>query len=115
MPLNPNRIVELTSVFYESCVLFTASDLGFFEKLSELGEADDDLLAEELQLDPRGTRLLLNACVAIDLLMKDGKMYRNTPETDAFLVPGKPGDLSKAIRYNRDVYPAWGKLFSSRS
>jgi hypothetical protein len=27
-----------------------------------------------------------------------------------FLVPGSPADLSQAIRYNRDVYPAWGKL-----
>ena len=25
-------------------------------------------------------------------------------------MPGAPGDLSKAIRYNRDVYDAWGKL-----
>ena len=27
-----------------------------------------------------------------------------------FLVPGAPGDLSGAIRYNRDVYTAWGRL-----
>jgi hypothetical protein len=27
-----------------------------------------------------------------------------------FLVQGKPTDLSGAIRYNRDVYPAWGRL-----
>ena len=26
------------------------------------------------------------------------------------LVPGGPADLSKAVRYNQDVYPAWGRL-----
>src|SRR5581483_5190289 len=27
-----------------------------------------------------------------------------------FLTPGSPADLSTAIRYNRDIYSAWGKL-----
>ena len=55
-------------------------------------------------------RLLLDACCALDLLVKEGNTYANTPTVDMFLVPGAPGDLSGAIRYNRDVYDAWGKL-----
>jgi predicted O-methyltransferase YrrM len=104
------RIIGMASAFYESCVLFTASDLGVFAKLSGMGSADAKTLASALKLDERGARLLLDACVAIDLLQKEGEIYRNTPEADAFLVPGSPADLSGAIRYNRDVYPAWGKL-----
>ena len=34
----------------------------------------------------------------------------DSPDTAQFLVPGTPMDLSRAIRYNRDVYPAWGQL-----
>jgi len=48
--------------------------------------------------------------VALELLNKEAEIYSNTPETAIFLVPGSPGDLSAAIRYNRDVYAAWGKL-----
>ncbi len=36
--------------------------------------------------------------------------YRNTPEAALFLVPGSPADLSGAIRYNRDVHAARGRL-----
>lgn len=108
--ITPTRIISMASAFYDSCVLFSASDLGIFAKLAELESADAETLADVLQLDLRGTRLLLDACVAIDLLQKDGDIYQNTQEVAAFLVPGSPADLSGAIRYNRDVYPAWGSL-----
>ncbi|MCF7957635.1 MAG: methyltransferase domain-containing protein [Phycisphaerae bacterium] len=108
--IKPDGIIEMASAFYESCVLFTASDLGIFAKLAELGEADVATLAGELKIDERGGRLLLDACTTLNLLEKEGVLYRNTPESQFFLVPGSPGDLSGAIRYNRDVYGAWGKL-----
>jgi len=108
--INPARIISMASAFYDSCVLFSASDLGVFAKLAELGSADAVTLSSALQLDLRGARLLLDACAALDLLKKDGDLYQNTPEGTMFLVPCSPGDLSRAIRYNRDVYPAWGKL-----
>ena len=108
--MNPTRLVEMASAFYESCVLFAASDLGLFDKLAGLGEADARTMAKACGLDPRGARLLLDACVALELLAKDEERYRNSPATAAFLVSGSPADLSGAIRYNRDVYAAWGKL-----
>lgn len=108
--MNPNRLVEMASAFYESSVLFAASDLGVFNNLAEIGQADVRTISEACRLDPRGARLLLDACVALELLIKDGSNYRNSPEASAFLVPGSPADLSGAIRYNRDVYGAWGKL-----
>lgn len=108
--MNPARIVEMASAFYESCVLFAASDLGIFGRLAEFGEADADAVAGACGLDGRGGRLLLDSCAALGLLVKEGDKYRNSPEAAALLVPGSPADLSGAIRYNRDVYTAWGKL-----
>lgn len=109
-PPNPEKIIDLANAFFESCVLFTASDLGVFEKLAEKDKADADTMAKELATNSLGTRLLLDACVAIGLLEKEGEDYQNTPESSLFLVPGSPGDLSEALRYNRDVYSAWGHL-----
>lgn len=107
---DPTRIISMASAFYESQVLFTASDLGIFSLLDDLGPADAETLARAAELNQRGARLLLDACVSLDLLQKTGDQYSNTREAEMFLVPGSPGDLSKAIRYNRDVYEAWGRL-----
>ena len=107
---DPSHIMELANAFYGSCILFTASDLGVFSCLAQKGDADVENISDSLSLDKRGIRLLLDACVAIDLLIKNGNKYRNAPNTEFFLVPDSPGDLSKAIRYNRDVYAAWGRL-----
>jgi len=110
-PVTPGRIMDMASAFFESAALFAASDLGVFKQLAGSGGATLEALADALKLDRHGLRLLLDACTAIGLLEKaDDDQYRNTAESEAFLVPGKPGDLSQAIRYNRDVYDAWGRL-----
>lgn len=107
---SPERLMRLASAFYGSCVLFSASDAGIFDVLDELGSADGATVASRCGLNERAATLLLNACVAVDLLDTEDGFYRNRPDVSAFLVSGKPGDMSQAIRYNRDVYPAWGRL-----
>lgn len=97
---NIQDIVDLASAYYGSCVLFAAIDCDIFAKI-ESGSFD----ASE-----RGMRLLADACVAEGLLEKKDGRYFNTPASREALVPGGARDLTKAIRYNRDVYPAWGKL-----
>ena len=107
---DPSHIINLASAFYGSNVLFTASDLGIFGYLAKCQQATSEEVAAALSMDSRGTRLLLDGCVALGLLAKEGLIYRNTQESAIFLAPGSPGDLSQAIRYNRDVYAAWGRL-----
>lgn len=109
-PMNPSLITDMACAFYDSCVLFAASDAGLFKALAAQPHATTLQLAERCALNPRGTSLLLDACVALKLLVKNGDTYDNTPESALFLVPGSPADLSGAIRYNRDVYAAWGRL-----
>lgn len=109
-PPSPQKIIDIANAFYQSQTLFSASDLGVFGKLAECGSADAPTLAAALGLSERGAELLLNACAALGLLIKEDGKFRNSPEAAAFLVPGGRGDLSKAIRYNRDVYAAWGKV-----
>jgi len=108
--MNSTRIVDMASAFYDSCVLFASSDLGIFDCLNRTPGATAEAIAADLSLDPRGARLLLDACVALELLTKSDDTYANTPDSATFLVPSSPAYLGGAIRYNRDVYPAWGKL-----
>lgn len=111
-PLSVQGIVDTASAFYSSAVLFAAIDSGVFTAIAKLGPAAQCArIAEECAASERGARLLLDACVACGLLMKDAAgVYSNTPAGTLALVEGAPSDLSKAIRYNRDVYPAWGRL-----
>ena len=108
--VTPARLMDLASAFYGSSALFAASDGGVFAFLDQRGTATLEDVAGACALDLRGGRLLLDACVALGLLNKTHERYANAPDVAAFLVPGKPGDISRAIRYNRDVYDAWGKL-----
>jgi len=105
-------IVELASAYYGSAVLFAALELDVFTHVRDAGAEGAGVadLAAAGGLDARGTRLLLDACVATGLLHKTGERYRNTPAGELALVREAPHDLTRAIRYNRDVYPAWGQL-----
>ena len=108
--LKTSEIVGMSSRFYESATLFAAIEAGLFSCLHETAGATAEIVATKRSLSPRGVRLLLDACVALGLLRKDGERYFNTPAADATLVPGAPQDLTRAIAYNRDVYAAWGRL-----
>lgn len=107
-PKSIQEIVDLASAYYGSAVLFAAIDAGLFAAVEENGELG--AVAAKTGSSERGTRLLADACVAVGILgKKDGK-YANTQAGRLALVPGGPADLTKAIRYNRDVYPVWGRL-----
>lgn len=111
--LSVQGIVDLASAFYGSAVLFSAIETDVFTQIRNLGDsATLQSLAEITSSDPRGLRLLLDACVAIGVLTKSNDVYLNTPSGNMALVSGSKMDLSRAILYNRDVYPAWGKLSS---
>lgn len=104
-------IVELASAFYGSATLFAALEADVFTALHGAGSgASAEALAAQTGADVRGLRLLLDACTAVGLLRKDGERYANTAAAERALVSGAPQDLTRAIRYNRDVYPAWGRL-----
>lgn len=113
---NVGEIVDLASAYYGSAVLFAAIDRGVFAAIEKLSSTSStttsnlELIAAACGCDTRGMRLLLDACVAEGLLEKTGETYANTAAGKVALVPGGPADLTKAIRYNRDVYAAWGRL-----
>jgi len=110
-PRSVDAIVDLASAFYGSATLFAAIEHDVFSQIEKhQPQADLPSLAQTMNVDLRGLRLLLDACVACGLLEKADGNYRNTKAGQTSLVSGAPVDLSRAILYNRDVYPAWGKL-----
>ena len=105
------EIVDLASAYYGSAILFAAIELDLFTTVEKLQpDARLEALAETTQHPARSLRLLLDGCVATGLLRKQDNYYSNTHAGQAALIQDAPHDLRGAVRYNQDVYPAWGKL-----
>jgi len=105
---DPSALHQLATGYWASAVLLSANDLGVFAALPD-GDATADELAASLKLDRRATALLLDACVALSLLVKGGERYRLAPGAD-FLVPGRPGCLAGAFRWLAEQFALWGRL-----
>lgn len=102
-------IVELSTAYWDAQVLLTANRIGVFGALAA-GPLKTEAICEVLGTQPRPTRLLLKACVALGLLRQTDDGYATSEAADAYLVPGKPGYLGDAIRYTDNLYQTWGRL-----
>jgi hypothetical protein len=87
--LRPTPIIDLAVAFWGAKTLLSAVELDLFTTLAA-GPLDQKALMARLHLHPRAARDFLDALVALGMLTRAGETYANTPETDAFLVRGKP-------------------------
>jgi acetylserotonin N-methyltransferase len=93
---NPGPILDLIEAFRRSKTMFVAVRLGIFDGERPAGAAMDRLL---------------DACVGLGLLEKDGDEYRNTAVADEYLRRSSPRTLAGYILYsNSALYPMWGNL-----
>jgi len=107
---NPAPVLDLIQAFRRSKTMFTAVSLGIFDRLGE-GAADATTLARELGANADALMRLLDACVALGLLMKQGAVYSNSPLGRTYLTRSSPNTLTGYILYSdRALYPLWGNL-----
>jgi SAM-dependent methyltransferase len=107
--MDPRPILELATGYWDSRAFLVANQIGVFPALAE-GPLSAAALAQALGLHERPLRLLLKACVGLELLREGPEGFSNTPRTQLFLVPGSPAYLGDAIRYGADMWEAWGDL-----
>jgi predicted O-methyltransferase YrrM len=90
-------------------VLMAANRLEAFNVLG-----DELLSAREIAgrcgTHPRSTKLLLNACVALGFLLRQGDRYANTPEGLQLLVRGKPTYIGDGINHSDWLWQTWSRL-----
>jgi hypothetical protein len=80
-----NAVSSVAYGFMASQALFSALEIGLFTALTA-GPAGLDELARRLGVEPRPLRALLEACMATELLERDGDRYRNSAGADRYLV-----------------------------
>lgn len=108
--VSPEPIMRLASGFMEAKHLFAASELGIFEALGD-SPGTIDGLAARTGLTVRAARISADAMVALDLLEREGDIYRNGPVAATFLAGRSPADLRPFLRFwDKISYPAWTRL-----
>lgn len=111
MPKPDSAIVlDLIEAFRRSRTMFTAVDLGIFDRLAA-EPASAAALAEALPAHAGALERLLDACVGLGLLEKADGVYRNSDLAAAYLVTSSPHSLHGYVRYSSEaLYPMWGRL-----
>jgi hypothetical protein len=108
---SPEAIMQLGTGFWASKTLLVAVELGLFSELAQSGPLDEAALRERLGLHPRSSRDFLDALVALRMLERDNRTYRNTQESDLFLDRAKPTYMGGLLEMlNSRLFGFWNSL-----
>jgi acetylserotonin O-methyltransferase len=107
---DPSVVLELLVAFRLSKTMFAAVSLGVFDELAG-GPRPLVELAEALKADADALERLLDACVGLQLLRRDGTSYANTAAAAAYLCRGSPQRLTGYLNFSNDVmWKLWSHL-----
>ena len=107
----PDDLAELFRGYMPSRVVLTALELDAFSALARASSPPTaEVLAAELDIDPRATRVLLDALVALGLLEKRGAAYANAPAAARYLAAGARDDASTSLKHNLSLWRSWSTL-----
>jgi acetylserotonin O-methyltransferase len=107
---NPSVVLDLIEAFRRSKAMFAAVSLGVFDTL-DADPRSAEHLARDLHLNPDALERLLDACVGLQLLAKEGEQYANTPVAATYLCRSSPRRLTGYIQYsNAFLWKLWANL-----
>ncbi|NQT93141.1 MAG: methyltransferase domain-containing protein [Lentisphaerae bacterium] len=106
------KLMDLATAYWDAAVLAAAAELGVFDVFDENGASAERISLETRASTPHVARLL-DALTALEVLEKEGDLYRLAPGADAYLSRSSPTCLLDALAFNSDLYPLWGNLAAS--
>ncbi len=110
--MDPMRVMQVASAYWQSCVLHAANRLDIFNLLD--GQAKDlDTLSRETGADRRCLGALLSALVSMDFLDRDGDTFRNNPFSQTFLTNSSKFYQGGIVYMFENWYEAWGGLYNT--
>ena len=110
--LDPMRVMDMASAYWNSCVLHAANRLDIFNLLD--GQAKDlDTLTRETSADRRCLDALLSALVSIDFLDRDGDVFQNNKFSQTFLTSSSKYYQGGIVFMFENWYQAWGGLYNT--
>lgn len=105
-----DRIQDTLYAFTRSQILFAAIDLDLFTLIAQ-GHTTLNALQEQLNLDERGLRLLLNGLVGIGFLRVNAEKGYSLPDDAArFLVRESDAYIGGMVHHCKRLYENWSML-----
>ncbi len=105
--MNPAPIIELIEAFRRSKTLFAAVEFGIFD----LTPADLPTLCEKLAANADALERLLDGCVGLGLLEREGSVFRNSEIAARYLRRDSADALTGYILYSNNVlFKMWSHL-----
>ncbi|MBT6499937.1 MAG: methyltransferase domain-containing protein [Deltaproteobacteria bacterium] len=104
----PDQLNQYLRSFMESRLVLSAIELDLFTAIGNGATAIE--ISAEQKTDPRATEAILNALVAIELLVKEGDVFKNSVITADYLVQGATHDSITAILHPAKLWHSWSTL-----
>jgi acetylserotonin N-methyltransferase len=103
-------VLDCIQGFRRSKTLFAAVELGVFDALAE-GPQSLVQLARRLSCSEDGLERLLDACVGIGFLRRQGRDYANADVAAKYLTSTSPDRMTGYLKYSNDAgWKLWGDL-----
>ena len=107
---DPAIVLDLIEAFRRSKTMFTSVSLGVFDQLST-GPMAAVELAPVLKCNVDALGRLLDGCVGLALLQRDGERYAIADVAKKYLVSSSPDTLAGYVIYSdRSLYKLWSNL-----
>ncbi len=107
--LNPGKLLQLSGSYWKTCTLHAGVKLDLFTVLGEKKCTCQDI-AGRINADPRALAMLLNALTAMELLVKEGDTWANTPQSTLFLRKDMPRYIGYMILHHQNLVESWSRL-----
>jgi hypothetical protein len=108
--LSSVRLQDLAYGYRQSATLLAAIELGLFTEIAQ-GAGTESAVARALDVTPINARRMLAACAALNLIVKDGDVFRNAPDVERFLVKGARTYAGPWLTtMGRSDYEGWNHL-----
>jgi ubiquinone/menaquinone biosynthesis C-methylase UbiE len=106
---SPDKLLNVSGYYWQSFTLHAAIKLGIFTIVGSEELTVEDI-AQRLNAKERGVVMLLNALAAMNLLVKKGDRYSNTPSGASFLSKNSPEYMGHIIMHHHHLALSWAKL-----
>ena len=106
---NPGQLLELSGYYWKTCTLHAAVKLDVFTCLGE-EQLSAEKVAKRLNASPRGVERLLDALVAMKLLIKTDDKYANSSSVGEFLSKNSPKYIGNIIMHHHHLVESWSQL-----